>query len=466
MSRIKNVHLIGIGGCGMSAIARILFEMGYKVSGSDMKESSNTVRLKDYKIEIFYKHSDSNVRTADLVIYSSAITKDNIEIKEAESRSIPIVSRAEMLSWIMKQSQLSIGVAGTHGKTTTTSMISILYDKCGLNPTYLIGGERNDVLDNAKIGDGKYVVAEADESDGSFLILDPKVAIITNIEADHLDHYGTIDNIMSAFIEYANKIPSDGFIVICSDLNNTRLLLDKINSDKKIIKYGFDEGSDIRATNLSFCGFSSVFTVEYNGTKLGEVTLNIPGKQNISNCLAALAVGMQSGLEFTACATALASFTGTRRRFQTIGEINNILVVDDYAHHPTEISATLEAARLGWGSDRRVICVFQPHRYTRTMHLKDEFAGAFDLADIAIITDVYSAGEAPISGISGKSIVDCISVKPNLIIEYIPKKEKIADYLVSILKPKDILLTLGAGDIFTVGKEVLARLRESDRQLT
>jgi UDP-N-acetylmuramate--alanine ligase len=459
LDRIRNIHLIGIGGCGMSAVAKVLHEMGYKISGSDVKESANTIRLEELGVKVTHEHSASNLREADLVIYSTAISKDNPERQGAKDDGIPLFSRAEMLSWIMDQSKVSIAVSGTHGKTTTTSMLSLLFDRCGLNPTYLIGGE-TDVSGNARLGNGRFAIAEADESDGSFLKLNPSIAIVTNIEDDHLDYYGTEEKIMDGFIQFANKLPQDGVLIVNSDHHNNKLLLKKVKEGIKTITYGVEKEAHLRAADASFSEYGSKFNVYRDGERLGEVKLAIPGEQNILNSLAALATGFEVGQGFENMAAALRFFTGARRRFQLIGKVGEVMIIDDYAHHPTELKATIRAARLGWGKEKRIICIFQPHRYTRTLFLKEEFGKAFEEADLVIITDVYSAGENPISGISGKSIADEAEKVKGEKVVYIPKKEMIADHIMDILQPQDMIMTCGAGDIYIVAKEIYSRLRE------
>ncbi len=460
MNRAKNIHLIGIGGCGVGAIAKILIEMGYKVSGSDLKESANTIRLRDLGAHLFFEHAASNVREADIVVYSSAISKENPELAEALAKQIKCIPRAEMLSWILSQSKIPIAIAGTHGKTTTTSMASLVFDKCETNPTFLIGGETNDVGGNARKGNGRYAIAEADESDGSFLFLRPKISVVTNIEADHLDHYSGIENILDTFVEFVNLLPKDGCLILCADHPNNKILLKRIETEAKVVLYGVSEDSNIRARNITNGEGSIKFEVLKDGKPLGDVKLNVPGLQNMENSLAAIAIALESGLDFMSINSALRCFTGVRRRFQLIGKVAEILIYDDYGHHPTEISVTLKSAKQSWSSVKRLICVFQPHRYSRTMHLKEEFGKAFGEADNIIITDVYSAGEAPISGISGETIVDEIKKNKNSNVTYIPKKQEIADHIMNIVKAGDLVLTMGAGDIHIIGKEIYSRLRE------
>ena len=458
MQRGKSIHLIGVGGCGMSAIAKILHQMEYKVSGSDVKESANTIRLKDLGVKLFFEHEASNVRGADLVVYSSAIAKDNVELVAARERDIPIIQRAEMLAWIMEQSKISIAVAGTHGKTTTTSMLALIFEKSGLNPTYLVGGEANDVEGNARLGNGRYVVAEADESDGSFLKLHPKLSVITNIEEDHLDHYGSLGKIMEAFIAYAETIASDGLIVINNDHPNCRVFMQAVSGKRRILTYGLNQEADLRAANIEFEENVCRFDVIGKGKEYGRMQLSIPGVQNVINALGALLVGLELGEDFGTMSRILQTFVGARRRFQLLGSENGIMVYDDYAHHPTEIEYTLRAAKGGWPA-KRIIVVFQPHRYTRTHFLKEEFAKCFSNADLVIAADIYSAGEDPIPGVSGEIMAREIQ-KHHPKVEYIPRKEKIAEFLVKEARSNDMIITVGAGDIYTVGKEFLGRIRQ------
>jgi len=453
MDRIRKIHLLGIGGCGMSGIAAILKQMGYQVSGSDSREGPNTIRLRDLGVKVFIGHEADHVRGVDLVIYSSAVTVRNPERREAKAKEIPIIKRAEMLAWILEQSQLKIAVAGTHGKTTTTAMLSKVFDFCQLTPTYLIGCDMDYVEGNAKLGSGRFAIAEADESDSSFLYYSPTVAVITNIEPDHMEQFGSIKVLQETFEKFARGVDEAGFIVLDGSNQKNQELMSKV--DRRFITYGLEGDVQYTAKNLHFDQFNSSFNLVRSGEDLGQVHLSVPGWQNVVNSLPVFAIGFEYGLDFASIAAALQTFVGARRRFQTIGEIGNILVIDDYAHHPTEIKATLSAAKLGW-PERRIICVFQPHRFTRTVLLKKEFGEAFGDADKIVITDIYAASEKPIPGVSGQTIVDNIKNKE---VEYIPRKEMINDYLLSELKEGDIVLTLGAGDIYTVGKELLTRLK-------
>ena len=464
ISRVRNIHLVGIGGCGMSAIAKVLHQMGYHVSGSDMKESVNTIRLKDMGVPVFFRHRGANLREADLVVYSSAIPRENVELQEATSQNLPMITRAEMLSWIMTQSKVPIAVCGTHGKTTTTSMLSLIFDRCGLDPTFLIGGENNDVGGNAKLGKGRYLIAEADESDGSFTKLFPHIMILTNLEADHLDYYGTLEKLIKTFVTYVETLPQETSLITHSDHPIILDFLKRINGKRQVFTYGKGKEADLYYDAATFQENQSQFDVFKKGEKLGRVILNVPGEQNIFNALAAITVGLEVGLDFPSMSEALQSFSGARRRFQPIGKTEDILIFDDYAHHPTEVTYTLQAARLGWPS-RRIVAVFQPHRFTRTALLAEEFSTAFEQADMTIVSNVYSAGEERMAGVSGKLISKGVEEQGKTVL-YIPKKEKICDHLMEILKPGDLLLTMGAGDIYTVAKEVFHRLKEKRERLT
>lgn len=456
IERLKNIFLIGIGGCGVSAIGKILHLLGFNVSGSDIKESSNTIRLRDMEVKVFIEHNASNIRNADLVVYSSAIDKANVELAEAAAKNIPVMKRAEMLSWIMDRFKYRVAVAGTHGKTTTTSMIAkILYD-AKIDPTYLIGAETDFVDGNARLGRGEYAVAEADESDGSFLDLNPFITVITNIEPDHMEYFGTQERLKSKFEEFIAKTDKDGIVVIGID-SPISAEIEKSITHKKITYGLVSPDAEFRAKNYEFKSNITAFEVMRKDKKLGEISIPIPGEQNIANALAAVAVGLEAGVSFSNIASSLHSFTGAKRRFQVLGEVDGVKVIDDYAHHPTEIRATLRAAKLGWGSDHRIVAVFQPHRYTRTLALFNQFGDAFVDADLVILTDIYSAGEAPIKNVNGKLIVN--EVEKHQSVVYVPRKERIPEILLKNLKPNDMVLIMGAGDINTVGRELLSRLK-------
>ncbi len=454
----KYTHFIGIGGAGMSAIAAVLIEMGCKVSGSDLKLNGLAKKLRDKGAVIWEGHNGFKTDITGLVVVSSAIPRDNKELMEAKRANIPVVQRAEMLNILMRDKK-GIVVTGSHGKTTTTSMISLIFEKTGLDPTVLIGGELNDIGGNAKLGKGDYLVAEGDESDGSFLKLFPHMAVITNIEDDHLDYYKNLENIKKAFSAFISQISPQGGVVVCKDSKNVKDIIENYRGN--VVTYGIEEGADIFAKINYLSEFSSVSTIYIDGKNVGELKLNVPGKHNVCNALAALGVSLNAGLEFQDVVRVLEGFRGASRRFQVLYEDDDILVVDDYAHHPTEIKATLAAARKGWAyRGGRVIAIFQPHRYTRTFYLKEKFAKAFGDADFVFLTEIYSAGERPIKNVSSRLIYEEMIKNGYTNIEYIPNKRDIPEKILEFLQPGDLLLFMGAGDIWEEGVEVAHSIRE------
>ncbi len=461
----KKVHFVGIGGAGMSAIAKIMLKLGYRVSGSDAKESANTIWLKELGAQVFIGHEASNIRGADLLVVSTAIRSSNPEIMEAQATNVAIYKRAEVLGWLMSKSKTSIAFAGTHGKTTTSSMAALLFSRTNLAPTFLVGSELLALGTNAEKGDGRFSLAEADESDGSILFLDPTILVITNIESDHLEHFGTFDKIVELFVECVKKLPKDrGVLITQGDQWGVKGFLKKLRAENvlpnKVITYGFESDMDIRPANIRFKEQGSKFTVFHTDKQLGEVELSVPGMHNVLNSLSVIACGMEAGLTFSQIAMQLKTFTGTKRRFNFVGEIHTVQIYDDYGHHPTEIAATLAAARAGW-KDHRIICIFQPHRYSRTMFLAHEFAECFKDADEVILTDIYAAHEDPIPGVSTDSIIRLMKEKTPV---YIPKKEEISPYIVDIVRSGDIIITMGAGDIYTIAKEIANRLRQKEEK--
>lgn len=438
----------------MSAIAKVLLEMGYHVSGSDVHKSDTTHNLERLGARVYQGHAGENVKGADAIVISSAISENNAEIMAARDMKIPIFHRAEMIAEMM-QSQKGIAVAGAHGKTTTTSMIALMMEKLGEDPTIIIGGELHDIGGNAKLGAGEYIVAEADESDGSFLKLAPVIAVVTNIEEDHMDFYGTIENIVDAFKQFLAKLPADGLAVLCADSEYVRQLAGELG--KPYITYALHHEADYTVKNVRNHGMQSVFDVYYQGTLLGEMEINVPGKHNIANSLAAVAVGRYIGLSLEEIRHTLAQFCGAKRRFQTKGQIDGIWVVDDYAHHPTEVRSALLAARQT--QPKRLIIVFQPHRYTRTKFLYEEFSKAFAAADIIILTGIYAAGEQPIPGISGEALAREVEKQEGRSVTYINNREEIPDYLYSIVCPGDLIMTIGAGNIWQAGEQLVEKLR-------
>lgn len=453
----RKVHMIGIGGIGMSGIAEVLLAMNFKVSGSDKSLSEITDRLQNLGAEIFEGHSEENIKDdVDVVVYSSAITQDNIEIVEAKRRKIPVIRRAEMLAELMRL-KYGIGIAGTHGKTTTTSMVGLVMLEAGFDPTVIVGGKLSGFGGtNARLGYGDFIVVEADEFDRSFLQLTPAIAAITTMDTEHLDIYKDLDDIKEAFIEFANKVPFYGFVVLCLDEEGLQDIFPRLK--RKVITYGLTSQADVRAYDISFNRNQSNFKVRYKGEYLGEINLKIPGLHNVKNSLVAVTIAKELGINFDVIKNALNKFTGVYRRFEIKGEVNNILVIDDYAHHPTEVSATLSAIRSGW--ERRIVVVFQPHLYTRTRDFYKDFAKSFLNSDVFICTDVYPAREEPIQGISGQLITDAATKFGHKNVVYIKEKELIPDELIKYVKEGDIVVTMGAGDIYKFGEKFLEKLKK------
>jgi len=451
--RIEKIHFVGIGGIGMSGIAEVLLNLGYKVSGSDLRRSEITDRLAGLGGEIFYGHARENIAGADVVVISSAVKEDNPEVLEAREYLIPVIPRAEMLAELMRM-KYGIAIAGTHGKTTTTSMVATLLGYGGIDPTIVIGGRLNSIGSNARLGQGKFLVAEADESDGSFLKLSPTIAVVTNIDADHLDFYSGIDQIKDTFVEFINKVPFFGLSVLCLDNDNVADIIPRVK--KRFITYGRSAQADFRALDIRLEGLSTSFTVQYRGERLGEITFGMPGAHNVLNALAAVAVAMELNVPFSVIQEGFREFGGVGRRFQVKGEVDGVMVVDDYGHHPAEIRATLAAAKGGW--DRRLIVVFQPHRYTRTKELFDEFVKAFHDADVLVLTDIYPAGEQPIEGVTSESLARGIKQHGQKDVTHIADREQVADHLLQVVKPGDIVLTLGAGNIWQTGEALLRKM--------
>ncbi len=437
----------------MSGIAEVLLNLGYQVSGSDVKESEVTRRLAALGCEISYGHRKENVREADVVVVSSAVRKGNPEVEVAEQRLIPVIPRAEMLAELMRM-KVGIAIAGTHGKTTTTSLIATVLAAGGLDPTVVIGGRLNSIGSNARLGQGDFLVAEADESDGSFVKLMPTIAVVTNIDADHLDYYSDIDEIKEAFLGFLDKLPFFGLAVLCLDHPNVQSLIPRLK--KRFTTYGLTTQADYQAKEIVFEEFSTTFDVLHQRKEVGRLRLQMPGLHNVYNALATVATAFEFDIPFRVVQESLGDFKGIQRRFQVKGEKRGILVVDDYGHHPVEIMATLKAARSGW--KRRVVVVFQPHRYSRTQALFKEFLSAFYDADVLVLTDIYPAGEDRIEGVEAKNLFEGIREYGHKDVTYIPNKKEIAAHLLRILKPGDLVMTLGAGDITQISDELLSLL--------
>jgi len=449
-------HFIGIGGAGMSALARVLHERGVPVSGSDLKESRYASALAALGVPVAIGHAAENLGDPQVVVVSSAIPGSNPELLEARRRGIPVWSRAEMLAHL-GTGRKTLAVAGTHGKTTTSSMLATALVHLGCDPTFLIGGELNDMGSNARNGSGVHYVVEADESDGSFVCLDPYVAVVTNIEADHLDHYGSLDDVVAAFGEFIGKTAPDGFVVACAD-DARAAEVARSRSRARVLTYGASAAADVRFTLKEQRGTGWAFDVAFpDGTVLGCETA-VPGVHNVSNATAVLAVVWALGLDARIAADAVRGFNGVHRRFERVGEQGGVTVVDDYAHHPTEVRATLTAARQATGA-RRVVAVFQPHRYSRTAALARDFGAAFDEADQVVLMDVYAAGEAPIPGVSGKSVLDALlEHDPRAQAAYFPHRADVAPYVARRARPGDLVITLGAGDVTLLARDIVREL--------
>lgn len=463
MQRVHKVHFVGIGGVGMSGIAEVMNTIGYEVSGSDLTTGPLTEKLKAAGIKVYTGHAAKNVRDVDVVVTSSAVPPDNPEIKVARTRMIPVVPRAEMLAELMRFSN-GIAVAGTHGKTTTTSLIASILAEGNLDPTYVIGGKLNSSASNAKLGGGQYLVAEADESDASFLYLQPMLAVITNVDADHLSAYdGDFDRLRDAFVEFLHHLPFYGLAIVCVDDDNARRLLSQIT--RPVVRYGIEQDADVCASNISTAGLQSTFDVMLPDRDAPlSITLNLPGRHNILNALAAIAVAFELGVDDQAIKTALKNFAGIGRRMQIYGDISIpagiITMVDDYGHHPTEVAATLEAVRSGW-PDRRLVVVFQPHRYSRTLDLFDDFSAVLADIDVLLICKVYAAGEKPIKGANARALCAAIRQRGKVNPILVQDVDEVEQELISVLEDGDVLLTLGAGSIGRVAAELPRKLQEA-----
>lgn len=456
--RVRHVHFVGVGGIGMSGLAEILRTMGFDVSGSDLKPNEITRRLETMGVRIDLGHHEDNVGNADVVVYSSAIKKDNPELVRARTREIPIISRAEMLAELMR-TKYCVTIAGSHGKTTTTSVAAGVLRAAGLDPTVVVGGKVNALGSNAHLGEGNLFVAEADESDGSFLRFTPTIAVITNIDAEHLDHYGTHENVKKAFVDFANRIPFYGLGVFCVDHPHVQSILPKM--ERRYVTYGMSRQADYRARNPKYEGLSTQFDVFKRGEPMGTFTVRMPGAHNVLNALAVIAVADELEVPLDVTRDAIAAFHGVQRRFTVVGQpaftkngkVGDLMVIDDYGHHPAEIEATLDAAQRGF--DRRVVVAFQPHRYSRTESLFEEFTRAFNHADVVVVTEVYAAGEKPIEGATGKALADAIRAHGHHHVHYVADKANVAARLSELAEPGDIVIALGAGDINASARELV-----------
>jgi UDP-N-acetylmuramate--alanine ligase len=451
MRNTQRLHFVGIGGIGMSGIAEILLNLGYAVSGSDLALSNVTRRLQQQGATVYQGHAAAHVQGADVVVISSAVQPDNVEVLTARAQHIPVIPRAEMLAELMRM-KYGVAIAGTHGKTTTTSLVATILAYGGLDPTVLIGGRLNSLGSNAKLGQGEYLVAEADESDGSFLLLSPTISVVTTVDAEHLDFYGDLAAVQRAFAQFINKVPFYGCSIICLDQPHIRSLVPQIR--RRCITYGLTSQADYMARDLRLAGMRSHFEVLRTGEWLGQFSLNLPGTHNVANALAAIAVGVELDIPLAAIAQALEEFSGVHRRFDRRGVRDGITVVDDYGHHPEEIRQTLRAAKAVW-PEARLVVVFQPHRYTRTHLLLQEFYTAFRDADALVLLDIYAAGETPLPGVTTGLLYEGLISQGQREVYYLRERAEVIPFLRRYLRANDILLTLGAGDVWQVGEAFL-----------
>lgn len=456
--RIQHVHFVGIGGIGMSGIAEVLVNLGFRVSGSDIKRSNATDRLVNMGVEFAEGHQAENVGDSHVVVRSTAVRDDNPEVVEAHRRSIPVIPRAEMLAELMRLKPHSVAVAGSHGKTTTTSMVATVLGHAELDPTIVVGGVVGAFGSNAHLGTSDLMVVEADESDRTFLMLTPTIAVVTNIDREHMDYYNDMDDVRTCFTNFVNKVPFYGVSVLCLDDPNVQAIIPSI--ERRRMTYGLSAQADVSAHSIRYDQkFGSVFTVWRGSEAVGDVQLRVPGLHNVYNALAAIAVGFELDVPFSKIAEALATFTGAGRRFQFRGDVGDVLVVDDYGHHPTEIKATLAAAKIGSGG-RRIVVLFQPHRYSRTHDLMEEFARSFNNADTLFVTDIYAASEDPIEGVTAEALTAAIKRFGHKDVRYLGPLDVAAATLRDHVQPGDLVITLGAGTVNRVSEQLLELLRQ------
>ena len=454
LKNIQYIHFVGIGGSGMSGIAEVLINLGYKVSGSDLKQTEITQRLASLGGKIFIGHKPEQIGNAHVVVTSSAVLSDNPEVVQAKKLKIPVIPRAEMLAELMRL-KYAVTVAGTHGKTVTTSLVSMVLAEGGLDPTVVIGGRLKNIGSSAKLGKGEFIVAEADESDGSFLKLTPTVALVTNIDDDHLDYYKTLDNIKSAFTQFVNKVPFYGSIILCGEDENIKSIIPQIT--RKYYTYGIGKNYDFYAENIVYEEMDTEFDLCFTGKNLGRLRIHLPGVHNVVNSLGAAAVGIELGIELEKIRKAFLDFTGVSRRLEVKARKKDIVFIDDYGHHPTEIRVTLETIKSIW-PERRLLVVFQPHRYTRTRDLAKKFGLSFDSVSRVWLTDIYSAGEKPIPGISSSLILESFPSDKRETVTLSSDRNAIIKQVIKSLRPRDVLVTLGAGDVYKIGEEILKKI--------
>ncbi len=442
--KVNKVHFVGIGGIGMSGIAELLLNLGFEVSGSDLKLSKIIQNLQEKGAIIREGHDSTNLNNSDVLVYSSAVKEDNPEIIEAKKRSIPVIRRAEMLGELIAVKQTSIAVSGTHGKTSTSSMIGSVLSEAKMEPTLVVGGLVKNLNTNSLLGSGEVIVVEADEFDRSFLLLRPTIAVITNIELEHTDCYENLKDLQNAFIQFSNAVPFYGVVIACLDSQGVQDILSEIN--RPVITYGISTKADFHVESMKFDGINTQYSVRNHQETLGEIALNVPGEHNILNSLACIALGMEMGIPFETIATGLHSYGGVRRRFEVKGIVDDIMVVDDYAHHPTEVRATLQAARNGW--NRRIVAVFQPHLFTRTKDFHSDFARAFKDCDVLVVTDIFPAREEPIPNVTGELVAQSAMKLGHPNVHYEPDLDNLSDKLDTIVQPGDLIITIGAGNIW------------------
>ena len=454
--KVKKVHFVGIGGIGMSGIAELLINLGFEVTGSDLKTTNITENLQKHGAVIHEGHKPENVNDSDVLVYSSAVQVDNPELQRAKDKQIPIIRRAEMLSELLKLKQTSIAVGGTHGKTTTTSMMGAVLTEALLDPTLVVGGVVKSLDVNALLGQGDVIVAEADEFDKSFLQLTPTYAIITNIDTDHMDCYDSEEDLLNAFAQYANATPFYGAVVACVDEPLIKRILPDIS--RPVITYGFSGDAEFQAERRLYREVRSTFVVKHRGKELGEVEIMVPGAHNIKNALAVIALGTEMNIDFNTISNGLKQFSGVKRRFEIKGIFDDVMVVDDYAHHPTEVSATLRAIKNGW--DRRLVAVFQPHLYSRTQDLYENFARSFLISDVLLVTDVYPAREEPIAGVTGELITNMAKSMGHENVYWVEDKKRLVAAMKALVEPGDLVITMGAGDIWRICDKYAAMLEK------
>jgi UDP-N-acetylmuramate--alanine ligase len=459
LGKTRRIHFIGIGGSGMSGIAEVLINQGYEVTGSDLAKSPVTEYLEKVGASISFGHKAENIGEAQVVVTSTAVKANNVEVHAAKEKMVPVIPRAEMLAELMRLKH-GIAIAGTHGKTTTTSLVATVLAEGKLDPTVIIGGKLKSIGSNAKLGQSEFIVAEADESDGSFLHLSPAIAVVTTIDKEHMDFYKTMDNLKNNFLIFLNRIPFYGTSILCLDDHNIQSLIPKL--EKRFVTYGLASQADFTARNITTDGLQTHFDVCFQGKELGRIHSAIHGRHNTLNTLAAIAVGMEMNLTFDVVAEALKGFSGVHRRFEITHDTSELIVVDDYGHHPTEVEVTLRTAKEVW-PQRKLIAVFQPHRYSRTQLLMKEFCSAFNDADHLIVTGIHPGGEDPIEGVSGNQLAEGVKKFGHKKVEFIEDKKEAHEHLLNITQPGDVLITLGAGNVWEMGRDFLANLPERFR---